>query len=119
MRPRVVFPHPRIDAIRGCAAIERGPLVYCFEGADAPDGARVDDLRLDPGGELRAVSRDDLLGGIVAVEASGAHRPADDGEWPYGAPANGSAQPVSLLAVPYSHWGNRGGGGMRVWTPVV
>jgi len=119
MRPRVVFPHPRIDAIRGCAAIERGPLVYCFEGADAPDGARVDDLRLDPGGELREVSREDLLGGIVAVEASGAHRPAHDGEWPYGAAANGSGEPVSLLAVPYSHWGNRGDGGMRVWTPVM
>jgi DUF1680 family protein len=119
MRPRVVFPHPRIDAIRGCAAIERGPLVYCLEGADAPAGARVDDLRLDPGGELRAVSREDLLGGIVAIEASGAHRPAEDGEWPYGEPSNGSAKPVSLLAVPYSHWGNRGEGGMRVWTPLV
>jgi uncharacterized protein len=119
MRPRVVFPHPRIDAIRGCAAIERGPLVYCFEGADAPDGARVDDLRLDPGGGLRTVSREDLLGGIVAIEAAGAHRPAEDGEWPYGAPPNGDGRAVSLLAVPYSHWGNRGDGGMRVWTPVV
>ncbi len=119
MRPRVVFPHPRIDAVRGCAAIERGPLVYCFEGADAPDGARVDDLRLDPGGELRAVSREDLLGGIVAIEASGAHHPVQAGDWPYGAASNGSARPVSLLAVPYSHWGNRGDGGMRVWTPLM
>ena len=32
--PRWAFPHPRIDAVRGCAAIERGPLVYCFEQAD-------------------------------------------------------------------------------------
>ena len=112
-------PHPRIDAVRGCAAIERGPLVYCFEGADAPAGARVDDLRLDPGGALRAVERPDLLGGIVAIEAGGEHRPAADGEWPYGAAGDGTGAPVSLLAVPYSHWGNRGDGGMRVWTPVV
>jgi uncharacterized protein len=119
MSPRVVFPHPRIDAIRGCAALERGPLVYCIEGADAPAGARVDDLRLDPGGELRAVERPDLLGGIVALEAAGAHRPAQDGEWPYGEPPDGDGTPVALLAIPYSHWGNRGDGGMRVWTPVV
>jgi DUF1680 family protein len=106
--------------VRGCAAIERGPLVYCIEGADAPAGARVDDLRLDAGGELRAVSRPDLLGGIVAIEASGAHVPVGDGEWPYGdVSSNGGGSPVSLLAVPYSHWGNRGGGGMRVWSPVV
>ena len=46
--------------------------------------------------------------------------PPRDGEWPYGAAPNGDrARPVSLLAVPYSHWGNRGDGGMRVWTPVV
>jgi DUF1680 family protein len=119
MAPRLVFPHPRIDAVRGCAAIERGPLVYCIESEDAPAGARVDDLRLDPGGELRAVERPDLLGGIVAIEASGAHMPAPDGEWPYGPAANGDATPVALLAVPYSHWGNRGDGGMRVWTPVI
>ncbi len=25
---------PRVDAIRGCVAIERGPLVYCIEAAD-------------------------------------------------------------------------------------
>jgi DUF1680 family protein len=119
MSPRLVFPHPRIDAVRGCAAVERGPLVYCLEAADAPPGARVDDLRLDPAGDLRAVERADLLGGIVAVEAAGAHQPAPDAEWPYGAPADGEATPVALLAVPYSHWGNRGDGGMRVWTPVV
>jgi uncharacterized protein len=120
MRPRVVFPHPRIDAVRGCAAIERGPLVYCIEAADFPEGVRVDDLRLDPGAELRVVERPDLLGGIVALEASGMHHPAEDVEWPYGssAVANGGA-PLALLAIPYSHWGNRGDGGMRVWTPTV
>jgi DUF1680 family protein len=120
MSPRAVFPHQRIDAVRGCAALERGPLVYCLEGADAPAGARVDDLWLDPAAELRAVERPDLLGGIVAIEAAGAHRPAADVDWPYGAPDLGAGEetPVALLAVPYSHWGNRGAGGMRVWIPA-
>jgi DUF1680 family protein len=119
MTPRYVFPHPRIDAVRGCAAIERGPMVYCLETADAPAGARVDDLQLDPQGELRAVVRPDLLGGIVAIEAAGEHSSGRDGEWPYGAPADRDARPVSLLAIPYSHWGNRGYAGMRVWLPTV
>jgi uncharacterized protein len=120
MAPRVVYAHPRIDAIRGCAAIERGPHVYCVEGADAPRGARVDDLRLDPTGELRAVWRPELLGGIVTVEAPGEHHPVHDDAWPYGASPNGTVgRPVQLVAIPYSHWGNRGDGGMRVWTPTV
>ena len=33
-----------MDAIRGCVAIERGPLVYCFEQAD--QAARLDELAL-------------------------------------------------------------------------
>ena len=39
LAPRLTAPHPRVDAVRGCVAIERGPLVYCVEEADAPAGA--------------------------------------------------------------------------------
>ena len=48
MPVRVVVPHPRIDAVRGCVALARGPLVYCIEQADHPDDVAVEDLRLDP-----------------------------------------------------------------------
>jgi uncharacterized protein len=96
MEPRLTAPHPRVDAVRGCLAIERGPLVYCLDGPDAPAGTILDDVRLDPAGDLRAVPRPDLLGGIVAIEAAG-----------------------GLLAIPYSHWGNRDEGAMRVWVPTV
>jgi hypothetical protein len=44
LTPRLTYPDRRVDAVRGCVAIERGPLVYCFEQADKLDGARVDDL---------------------------------------------------------------------------
>ena len=122
MAPRLVAPHPRIDAVRGCLAIERGPLVYCLEHADAPAGARLDDLVLDASAPLRDVARPELLGGVVAVAARGAHRPASGDGWPYTSPpvaAAGAAEPLSLLAVPYALWGNRGDGPMRVWTPAA
>jgi DUF1680 family protein len=63
VKPRLTTADPRVEAVRGCAAIERGPLVYCFEGDD------LDDVALT--GDLRDVARPDLLGGIVAVEAGG------------------------------------------------
>ncbi len=111
LTPRLTAPHPRIDAVRGCLAVERGPLVYCLEGA-------VDDARLDPRGELRAAPRDDLLGGIVAIEARGARVTAPAPAWPYGEMA-APAVPEPLELVPYAWWGNRGDGGMRVWIPVT
>ncbi len=64
--------------------------------------------------------RPELLGGVVTVEAPGEHHPVHDDAWPYGASPNGTVgRPVELVAVPYSHWGNRGDGGMRVWLPIV
>jgi DUF1680 family protein len=124
LRPRLTAPHPRIDAVRGCLAIERGPLVYCVESADAPGDAPVDDLRLDPDAPLRDVPRAEVLGGIVAVEAQGAHRPADgwDPDWAYapaGEPAAADARDASLVAIPYALWGNRADGAMRVWIPAT
>jgi len=137
LAPRLSAPHPRIDAVRGCLAIERGPLVYCVEGADAPDGALLDDLRLDASAPLTDVERSDLLGGIVVVEGSGVDAPPDwDPDWAY-APASGvdhsgpgrsrsgdaavdgAGGEVRLVAVPYALWGNRGDGPMRVWIPTA
>ncbi len=111
MTPRLVFPHPRIDAVRGCAAIERGPLVHAVEGA-------VDDARIDPQGELRAVERPDLLGGVVTVAAAGARVDPPDPEWPYGS-FEPDTRPEPLEAIPYAWWGNRGEPGMRVWIPTA
>jgi DUF1680 family protein len=123
LAPRLTAPHPRIDAVRGCLAIERGPLVYCIEGADAPAGALLDDLRLDASAPLGEVQRPDLLGGIVAVGGAGVLAPPDwDPDWAYapvGAAGDGAGGEVPLVAVPYALWGNRGGGPMRVWIPTA
>src|SRR6185437_124274 len=45
---RFVEADERIDAVRGCVAIERGPLVYAVEQVDQGDGVVVDDLSVDP-----------------------------------------------------------------------
>ncbi len=46
---RLTYPDRRVDAVRGTAAIERGPLVYCLEQADQPAGIDLADLALVPG----------------------------------------------------------------------
>ncbi len=37
------MPDPRIDAIRSCVAVERGPLVMCAESVDLPNERHVED----------------------------------------------------------------------------
>ncbi|MFM9559463.1 glycoside hydrolase family 127 protein, partial [Streptomyces caniscabiei] len=49
--PRWIEPDPRIDAVRGTVAVQRGPLVYCAESVDLPGGREVDVVRVDPSTE--------------------------------------------------------------------
>jgi DUF1680 family protein len=131
--PRLTRADPRVDAVRGCAAIERGPLVYCLEGVDHPGGG-LDDVVLDTRAPLAEEHRPDLLGGVTTVTAAG-HRRAlpEQGWWPYRdatrpAPADGAERPdepdeshgtpLRLTAVPYYAWANRSDGPMRVWIPT-
>jgi DUF1680 family protein len=69
---RLTEPHPRVEASRGCLAIERGPLVYCLEQADYPADTDVLDLAIDSSAPLGESWQPDLLGGIMALSGQGA-----------------------------------------------
>jgi len=121
--PRLTAPNPRIDAVRGCVAIERGPIVYCVEQCDLSADADLADVALDSeavpvdGGPVAA------LGGLPGVSLAGVVRDTDG--WRRTEyrdlrelPATPAAS-TQLLAVPYFAWANRDGGGMRVWMPAA
>ena len=111
--PRFTHPDPRIDAVRGCLAVERGPEVLCLESVDVPEVAHVDTLRLDPSHPPRESA------GRVVVQA----RPVKFAEpdWPYDGPASetGVGEPIEVPLTPYHDWANRGPSTMRVWIPTA
>jgi DUF1680 family protein len=126
VRPRLTYPSRRIDALRGTAAVERGPLVYCFEQADQPAGVSVEDLALRPGGledgsrTLPGVGRTVVVeSGAVELPPVAAGGPAA-GELPYSTRRGGDneGRPMAAVAVPYFQWDNRDGRAMRVWMPL-
>jgi DUF1680 family protein len=123
MAPRLVVSNPRVDATRGCAAIQRGPIVYCFESQDQPEGVDLLDMEIDVQKPLQAVWEEDLLGGIMAVRVNGAMLKADRwGEKLYAFIENKptpAREPVQLTAIPYYAWGNRGLKSMRVWVQFI
>jgi uncharacterized protein len=121
VRPRFIYPSRRIDALRGTAAMERGPLVYCFEQADQPADVSVEDLAVRPG---PITERADSLPGIgptVVLETDAVHQaPTEPEGLPYSPhPDPGPAdRPATAVAVPYFQWDNRDGRAMRIWMPV-
>ncbi|MDQ7904050.1 glycoside hydrolase family 127 protein [Phytohabitans sp. ZYX-F-186] len=112
MAPRFTYPDPRIDAVRGCVAVERGPVVFALESVDVPGGAAVDELRVDTSQPPR------LVDGRVTVRCR--HVLPYDHDWPYRAdraqtePAVG-AELDAVPLVEYHAWANRGPSTMRVW----
>ena len=92
---RRVLAHPAVKDDAGLVALQRGPLVYCAEGADN-DGHALK-LVLGDDAQLSAEERPELLGGITTIRAAGA------------------AGSRAFTAIPYYAWANRGGGEMTVW----
>ncbi|GIJ27375.1 hypothetical protein Vqi01_25370 [Micromonospora qiuiae] len=116
MAPRFTYPDPRIDAVRGCVAVERGPLVLAVESVDVPEIDSVDELRVDLDQPPR------LVDGDVAVRCRRVR--LRDHEWPYRADRAESAPATEavldeVVLVPYHAWANRGPSTMRVWLPTA
>lgn len=86
----------RVKANEARRAIQRGPLVYCMEEVDNP--LRYAEASLTSATRFESVFRSDLLGGVVAITASGS---PDD----------------SIRLTPYYSWDNREAGKMQVWIP--
>jgi hypothetical protein len=110
---RVTEPHPDVDAIRGCVAIERGPLVYCVESADIPASTVLEELEWDGSRHLGEVARPDLGDAVTGITVPLARR-ADRSE----STVVGAGAGLAVAAIPYYAWANRTLGGMRVWIPT-
>lgn len=107
---RVAHPDRRIDAVRGCVAIERGPEVYA---AQIPAGH----------GDVSTLSVD-LAHGVEEAEGkirvTVVDHAADPLEWPYGArEGEHTLAGRTIDLIPYRSWGNDGLCTMRVWLPTV
>jgi hypothetical protein len=119
--PRLTYPARRIDALRGTAAIERGPLVYCFEQADQGAGESVEDLCVTPGGLIERATILPGVGSTVVLEASAQHLAPAPRPLPYlpqPDPDTAGDHVSRAVAIPYFQWDNRDGQAMRVWLPI-
>jgi uncharacterized protein len=121
MEPQLISANPRLDATRGSLAIQRGPIVYCLEDRDQEKQGRLLDVQVDPSKPLDVHWREDLLGGVMVIDAAGGL--VDNRAWqgslyqPMGLVKQVDLRPVQLVAIPYYAWANRGIGAMRVWIP--
>lgn len=114
-RPRLTWPDPRIDALRGTVAIENGPLVLCIESTDLPDGVALEDVRITADAPIEMDADDVVVRAVAVAEPAG----------PTTGPGALSQRPTTspqleftLRAAPYHQWAERQPSTMRVFVPT-
>ena len=103
MDVRRIVANDNAEDDRGKMAFERGPVVYCLEGSDQPDGTVFDKYIL-PSTDVKAHFEKNLLNGVMVLEG-----PAKQLD------AEGNVKDVTFRAIPYSTWNNRGPQQMEIW----
>jgi DUF1680 family protein len=100
MPVHAVHANEKVAAARGRVAFERGPVVYCFEQVDTK--TPLASLSIPGAPRIAMDYHPELLGGVetLSVEAR-----------------EGAGAPVTVQAIPYFAWDNRGLAPMTVWLP--
>jgi uncharacterized protein len=97
-----------VPADRGKVAYQRGPVVYCFEDKDNNNGWMFNTF-IPETVQPKVEFEKDLLGGVETFTINGFEVDSNG--------INQTLEPVSLKAIPYYAWNNRGAANMMVWMP--
>ena len=123
---QVLAANPRVADDTGRVAVQRGPLVYCLEGVDQPQGVDLSDVVLRLGkqadGDFHDEFRKDLLDGVVVLRHAGLARESNASGTALYPRYNGESvktRSVDLTFIPYYAWSNRMTTAMQVWTPLL
>ena len=98
MEVRKVISNEKVIANKGKIAFERGPLVYCAEQVDNPNG--VLNLKLEVNSQFKYLYDEELLGGMGKI---------------IGKATDEKNRSVDFMAIPYYGWAHRDDGEMSVW----
>lgn len=100
-----VVTNERVVDNSGKIALERGPIVFCFEGID--NGPETMKLSIADSTSLQAEFKQGELSGIVTIKGNAVLK-------------NGQkTQVTAVKAIPYFAWNNRGANVMKVWVPEM
>ena len=119
MPVRLMVADHRVEQARGQVAVMRGPVVYCLESTDLPDGVAIEEVHLPRAAEWTVRHKPDLLRGVTVLETEALVVPGPD-------PSAGLYQDLPsepphrmpIQRIPYYAWNNRGEPKMTVWIPL-
>ncbi len=114
MPVRTITAHEKVKADEGRVAVERGPLVYCAEGADN-QGFSIFNFLMPQHPQFKVIDcqiqgNRQVNFSVKAISVKGKAVEQD-------AQGNPTVKDATLTMIPYYAWNHRGPGLMEVWMP--
>jgi hypothetical protein len=115
MVPQVVEGHPLIEETRHQIALTRGPLVYCLESPELPEGVGVSDVRVRADSPWAVEYGESWM----VLEGEGTYVPRREWAGLYREFSVPESVSIRVRMIPYFAWNNRGESEMTVWVPFT
>lgn len=118
MEAHMVEGLPQIEEIRNQVAVQRGPVVYCVETPDLPEGTSIMNVYMPASSSLTPQYKPDFLGGVTTIKSelllrkstsNNTYEKVSDPKW----------ESIESQLVPYYAWSNRGLAEMTVFLPIM
>ncbi|MDZ8117055.1 glycoside hydrolase family 127 protein [Pontiella agarivorans] len=119
LEAKLLVGNPKIEETRNQAAVKRGPVVYCMETPDLPEGASILDVYLPSNIKLKP-SHDERLSDNATTLRGTVMLYDDQQEEMYRTlERKPKMKKIKTQFVPYYAWSNRGKAEMSVWLPLI
>ncbi len=121
MPVRLIAAHPKVEHAGGKVAVQRGPIVYCAESTDLPEGIELEQVRLPAESDWTMRHDPELLEGVTFLETTAVavdSLPLEEEVRLYREYRPGKKRTFQLRMIPYYAWNNRVEPEMTVWLPL-
>ncbi len=109
MEVREVLAHDQVKQNQDRVALQRGPLVYCVEGAD--NEGKAWNFIVPEGTTYTENFQPEVLNGVMTIHFEGLVMSPNEGAQSI------QTNKKTITAIPYYAWNNRGQNEMQVWLP--
>ena len=119
LKPVLVEANPLLEETRGQVAVKLGPVVYCLEEMDVPEGSTMFDVTIPANIELKPETI--KIGNSHTVALKGEALIANHQAWDNTLyrPLGSSKRKAPIKLIPYYAFGNRDVSNMTVWLPLA
>jgi len=118
LKIRLMLANQMVEETRNQLSIMRGPIVYCLEGVDLPEGIGMNEVSIPRDIQLKPMYDKNFLGGITFLDGVAYRVQTKNDHGLYNEMKGFDVKAIPVKLIPYYAWNNRGVTDMTVWMPI-